>query len=166
MHDQNQVALLHILINLIRGLYKSLDDDWRKAAAACGITTAQQHLLWILHFRDGSTLTELSDLGLWHVSTVMNMVDRMEAAGIVRKEVDCADARVKRVFLTAKGNEIRESTEKQFEHFRLYEIIRQLDPDELAKSMKPLYNIVTKLTGEDFVQFIESSAKQIRLKNQ
>lgn len=152
---------LHVLLNLIRGLYKGLDNDWRKAAAQVGLTTCQQHLLWILYFKNGSTLTELSEIGVWHVSTVMSMVERMEKNGLVIKEVDPNDARTKRIYITAKGEAVRKETEKGDKHFRLLKILNDMDEKDIEDGTKILYHLVHELLGEKFVEYVVSSSHQM-----
>ncbi|SHK46006.1 MarR family protein [Desulforamulus aeronauticus DSM 10349] len=164
MLSQEQVEnyrRLHVLLNLIRGLYKALDSDWRKAASEVGLTPCQQHLLWILSFRNGSTLTELSEIGVWHVSTVMSMVERMEKNGLVTKVVDLNDARTKRIFVTEKGSRVRKETLKGEEHFRLLSLMNNMNEQEVKEGTKILQYLVSELLGERFIEFVNSSSEQI-----
>lgn len=137
-----------MLINLCRGLYKSIDDDLRQVAADFGLTPAQQHLLWVLYFNNGSTLTEISELGQWHVSTVMNMVERMEKMQLLYKVIDENDARVKRVFLTARGEELRKRTEERVDSFRIYKMLLETSTDEFSEQVKTLIHLVRRLAGD------------------
>lgn len=152
---------LHVILNLIRGLYKALDNDWRRAAAEVGLTPCQQHLLWILSFRNGSTLTEISEIGVWHVSTVMSMVERMEKNGLVTKEVDANDARTKRIFLTEKGCRVRKETLKGEEHFRLLSLLNNMNEKEVEEGTKILQYLVSELLGEKFVEFVNKSTEEM-----
>lgn len=161
MDNLEKVRRLHVLLNLIRGLYKALDNDWRKAAGEVGLTPCQQHLLWIVHFRNGSTLTELSELGIWHVSTVMSLVERMEKNGLVIKEVDPNDARTKRIYATEKGERIRESSMKGEANFRLLGILDQMDPKEIEDGTKILYHLVNELLGEKFIEYVTSTSTDL-----
>ncbi len=162
MNDTEIKALLHMLLNLFRGLYKSIDDDLREAAAKCGLTTAQQHLLWVLYFNNGSTLTEISELGQWHVSTVMNMVERMEKSGLLYKVVDENDARVKRIFLTPQGETLRGKTETMTDNYRLYKILAEIDEEDLKEEIKPLIRLVRRLAGDKFVNYVMESTNYLR----
>lgn len=161
MNALEQDVYLHILLNLFRGLYKSIDDDWRTVASTCGLTTAQQHLLWILYFKNGSTLTEISNLGQWHVSTVMNMVERMEKKAMLYKVVDKNDARVKRVYLTPLGQSTRQESARLNSHFRLHRLLKGMDKEELQNNIKILQNLVKVLAGEDFTDYVDQSARVI-----
>ena len=78
-------------------------------ARAVGLTPAQHQLLVAIKGHPESqdpTISELADyLLLRHHSTV-ELVDRAEAAGLVRRATDARDGRVARVRLTAKGDRI------------------------------------------------------------
>lgn len=161
MDPREKTRRLHVLLNLIRGLYKAIDNDWRKAAGELGLTPCQQHLLWILHFRNGSTLTELSEIGSWHVSTVMSMVDRMEKNGLVIKKVDDQDARIKRIFITEKGEQLHKQTLNGEKHFRLMTLLEQMDEKDIENGTKILYSLVKQLLGQNFIDFVDSTAKEI-----
>lgn len=83
---------------------------WSEAQArTAGVTPAQHQLLLAVRGLAGGsppTVGELSDaLLLRHHSTV-GLVDRAEAAGLVRREADARDHRVVRVATTPAGDEI------------------------------------------------------------
>jgi len=75
-------------------------------ARAAGLTQAQHQLLVAVKGHPGTrppTVTDLADyLLLRHHSTV-ELVDRAELAGLVRRTPDSGDARLVRVRLTDKG---------------------------------------------------------------
>jgi DNA-binding MarR family transcriptional regulator len=78
-------------------------------ARAAGLTHAQHQLLVAVRGHPGSappTVTDLANyLLLRHHSTV-ELVDRAETAGLVRRAADGRDARLVRVRLTPKGRRI------------------------------------------------------------
>ena len=78
-------------------------------ANAVGLTHAQHQLLVAIKGHPGSlapAVNELADyLLLRHHSTV-ELINRAEAAGFVRRRPDAADARVVRVELTPKGDRL------------------------------------------------------------
>ncbi|MEG6616012.1 MarR family transcriptional regulator [Peptococcaceae bacterium 1198_IL3148] len=160
---KNENEILHVLLNLIRGLHKAIDEDWRKAAAKSGLTVSQQHLLWILNFENGSTLSEISEYGLWHLSTVMDLVERMEKAGLVHKEVDQSDARTKRVYITDKGREVLNSTAKRIDNYKFLDVVyNERTKDLLAERINMLYNLNKAFHGEKFVNYVEQSTNRVK----
>ncbi|HTZ92642.1 MAG TPA: MarR family winged helix-turn-helix transcriptional regulator [Streptosporangiaceae bacterium] len=78
-------------------------------ARAAGLTHVQHQLLVAVKGHPGAqapTISELADyLLLRHHSTV-ELVDRAELAGLVRRTPDGRDARLVRIRLTAKGERI------------------------------------------------------------
>jgi DNA-binding MarR family transcriptional regulator len=86
--------------------FQRWSEDQAKAA---GLTHVQHQLLVAIKGHPGSeppTVGELADyLLLRHHSTV-ELVDRAEAAGLVRRVNDARDGRVARVRLTSKGDQI------------------------------------------------------------
>jgi DNA-binding MarR family transcriptional regulator len=74
-----------------------------------GLTAAQFNVLNLLAAREqaaGFSQRELADALVVDRSNVTGLVDRMESAGLVRRENDAADRRVYRVRLTAAGKKL------------------------------------------------------------
>lgn len=163
--DECKEAIVHMLLNLVRGFYKAMDEDWRKSAAQNGITVSQQHLLWILHFENGSTLSEVSAYGLWHLSTVIDLVDRMESHGLVSKEIDNNDARTKRVYLTEKGKNLVKDTYACVNTLRFLDVVYNEENKQLlARNIETLYNLNRVFHGDKFVNFVASSTDRFPIK--
>jgi len=85
-------------------------QHWSETQArAVGLTHAQHQLLVAVKGHPGSAPPAIGDLATYlllrHHSTV-ELVDRAEAAGLVRRVRDPDDARVVRVKLTSKGNRL------------------------------------------------------------
>ena len=96
--------LLAFRVSLRQFLYWS-----ETQARAVGLTHAQHQLLVALKGHPGSVPPAIGDLAAYlllrHHSTV-ELVDRAEGAGLVRRVADPNDARVVRVKLTSKGNRL------------------------------------------------------------
>jgi DNA-binding MarR family transcriptional regulator len=105
-------------------------QHWSEGQArAAGLTHAQHQLLVAVKGHPGDlppAVGELADyLLLRHHSTV-ELLDRAEAAGLVRRCPDAEDARVVRVMLTAKGDRL--VTELTKSHLiELYKLAAVLD---------------------------------------
>lgn len=85
-------------------------QHWSETQArAAGLTHAQHQLLVAIKGHPGKVPPAIGDLAAYlllrHHSTV-ELVDRAEAAGLVRRVADPDDARVVRVRLTSKGNRL------------------------------------------------------------
>jgi DNA-binding MarR family transcriptional regulator len=81
-------------------------------AATVGLTSTQHQLLLAIRGHDGDTAPAVGELAthlqLRHHSAV-ELVDRAEAAGLVRRTPDAADRRVVRVTMSARGARLLEN---------------------------------------------------------
>ncbi|MDA8321578.1 MAG: MarR family transcriptional regulator [Actinomycetota bacterium] len=78
-------------------------------ARAAGLTSAQHQLLVAVRGHPGSeppTVGELAEYLLLRHHSVVELVDRAELAGLVRRTADPRDARLVRVRLTGRGSRI------------------------------------------------------------
>jgi DNA-binding MarR family transcriptional regulator len=81
-------------------------------AQAAGLTPAQHQLLVAIKGHRGPEPPAIRDLAeylLLQSHSTVGLVDRAEAAGIVRRQQDEKDARVVRVYLTEKGEQLVEN---------------------------------------------------------
>ncbi|MFK4997465.1 MarR family winged helix-turn-helix transcriptional regulator [Bacillus sp. N9] len=72
----------------------------------------QDQLLCRLWKEDGVTQIQLSERLKCEPPTVANMVKALESYGLIYRQRDNTDGRVNRVYLTAKGKEVKEPIEK------------------------------------------------------
>ena len=106
-------------------------------ARASGLTHAQHQLLVAIKGHPGDlapAVGELADyLLLRHHSTV-ELLDRAEVAGLVRRGPDADDARVVRVMLTAKGDRLVTELTKShlIELYKLAAVLDELTRDSRA----------------------------------
>ncbi|MGH3207438.1 MAG: MarR family winged helix-turn-helix transcriptional regulator [Trebonia sp.] len=78
-------------------------------AAAVGLTPAQHQLLVAIKGHPGPeppTIGELSEYLLLQSHSSVGLVDRAVSAGVVLRQQDEKDARVVRVYLTEKGDQL------------------------------------------------------------
>jgi DNA-binding MarR family transcriptional regulator len=71
-----------------------------------GVHAGQDYLLEALWAQDGQTVGALAERLRVEVPTVVRTVQRMEAAGLVRREPDPADRRRSRIVLTDRGRAV------------------------------------------------------------
>ena len=98
-------------------------------AHAAGLTHVQHQLLVAIRGHHGHgppTIGDLADYMLLKPHSTVELVDRAEAAGLVRREPDAVDGRLVRVRLTPKGDRIlHELTEAHL--VRLHDLAAVLD---------------------------------------
>jgi DNA-binding MarR family transcriptional regulator len=81
-------------------------------AAAAGLTPAQHQLLVAIKGHPGPEPPAIRDVAeylLLQSHSAVGLVDRAEAAGVVRRQQDDKDARVVRLYLTDKGDKLVEN---------------------------------------------------------
>ncbi|WP_274627248.1 MarR family winged helix-turn-helix transcriptional regulator [Arvimicrobium flavum] len=88
------------LMNRIMGRYNAtLRDNFRRQHR----TIPQVRTLAVLSVMDGVTVGDLSVYTVIEQSTLSRTLDALEGHGLVRREPDASDSRVRKVYLTDKG---------------------------------------------------------------
>ena len=101
------------LLQGVRGLVRRFSVAERADVACCGVTVAQAATLETLHREGPLRLGSLGRrLGITP-STLTRNVERLEAAGLIRRGADPEDARAGRVSLTPKGRAAARELEHQ-----------------------------------------------------
>ena len=88
------------LMNRIMGRYNA---SIRAEMAKLGLTTPKMRALAVLSVMDGLLVGQLAVHAIVEASTLSRALDALQADGLVRREVDGADSRAIRVFITAAG---------------------------------------------------------------
>jgi len=122
--DRDFQRLLEFRVALRR--FQRWSEDQARAA---GLTHVQHQLLVAIrghHGQQPPTIGDLAEYMLLRPHSTVELVDRAEAAGLVRRVPDPGDGRLVRVRLTAKGDAIlHELTEAHLE--RLHDLAAVLD---------------------------------------
>ncbi|WP_408006675.1 MarR family winged helix-turn-helix transcriptional regulator [Pseudalkalibacillus sp. A8] len=153
-------------MNYLRGTYKILEEEWQKSARSIGLTQAEQHVLWIVHLEKEATITKIATIGLWDVSTVMQVITRLKQKGLITLIKKSSDRRVSYAVLTDKGQEKHEES-KQFS-YKLYEYLEDFreDSNENKKFVEDLLKFHRELNrhfhGSEFIEWTEQTAKAMK----
>jgi DNA-binding MarR family transcriptional regulator len=106
-------------------------------ATAVGLTPAQHQLLLAIRGHTGGadpTIGDVADALLLRHHSAVGLVDRAEAAGLVRRRVDRDDARVVRLSLTAAGSRrLANLTDAHLDELAV-----------LASTLRPLWDVLTE----------------------
>lgn len=106
-------------------------------AAEVGLTPAQHQLLVAIKGHPGPlppAIREIAGYLLLQSHSAVGLVDRAEAAGVVRRQPDPADGRVVRVQLTEKGDQLVTGLTRAHlaELHKLASALNELLPDQRA----------------------------------
>ncbi|MGB9634408.1 MAG: MarR family winged helix-turn-helix transcriptional regulator, partial [Chloroflexaceae bacterium] len=125
---------------MFHDIYVLLDDGDRRVLRAFNLSPSQFAVLVLLDGESGWRLTDLSERLLVDKSTITRIVDRLESAGLVRREADPDDRRVQRVVLTGQGQETRDRARAAHER-SIERRMGALDTDE----QRQLLALLTRL---------------------
>ncbi|WGR73152.1 MULTISPECIES: MarR family transcriptional regulator [unclassified Bradyrhizobium] len=142
MVDQSEFDFrLGSLIHDVSRLRRLMFD---RALAPLGITRSQWWVLEFIARNDGLPQTRLAnglDLGKVALGT---LIDRLEAAGFVIRQIDPADRRVNRVYLTKQALQLLEGIRKNAETFD-GAVLRDVHEEELEATSRALLAIKQNL---------------------
>ncbi|MFF9853407.1 MarR family winged helix-turn-helix transcriptional regulator [Streptomyces litmocidini] len=98
-------ARLMELLSVSLGVYYG---DFTVAAASENLTASQGKALTVLR-RGPAAMRALAETMACDASNMTGIIDRLEQRGLVRREADTADRRVKNVILTAEGRRVTDA---------------------------------------------------------
>jgi MarR family transcriptional regulator, 2-MHQ and catechol-resistance regulon repressor len=109
-YERSHPQPMALLINLLR-VGALLDKEITEYLSRYDLTGPQVGVLRILHYyyehgRDGMPLSEIGDCLAVTKANMTGLVDRLERDGLVIRESDASDRRIKRVRLTLKAHDI------------------------------------------------------------
>ncbi|MFZ4300265.1 MarR family winged helix-turn-helix transcriptional regulator [Streptomyces cinereoruber] len=93
------------LLSVSLGVYYG---DFTVAAASEDLTASQGRTLTVLR-RGPAAMRALAESMTCDASNVTGIIDRLEKRGLVRREADASDRRVKNVVLTAEGERVTDA---------------------------------------------------------
>ncbi len=79
----------------------------REKLSPHGITPPQYAVLKVLWERDGQSAAEVGARLVIDSATITGVIDRLEAAALLRRQVDDGDRRIHRLFLTGQGQALQ-----------------------------------------------------------
>lgn len=153
---------LHLILNLFRGIYKQVEEDWENCARAMGLTAPQLHILWVLSFEDGLNLSDISRRSLLHISTVSDLVKRMEKKGLVIRR-EGLDRRKVTVYITDKGLTIQQKNQEHcLNYFKISGFLNNLAEDEKKEFLRRVTFLAGELRDDNFIEWVLWSGEQLQ----
>ena len=134
------------LMNRIMGRYNAAI---RAEMAKLGLTTPKMRALAVLSVMDGLLIGQLAVHAIVEQSTLSRALDALQADGLVRREVDGADSRAVRVFITEAG---RAKFETLWPHMAgtFQAMFTGIDAAEARAFVATLTKIHTNIRKHDF----------------
>lgn len=132
------------LIHDVSRLRRTLFDRW---LSPLGITRSQWWVLAFLSRRDGMPQSELAgELDVGKVA-LGALIDRLEAAGFVRRETSTVDRRVKHIHLTPKAREWLDELRERSREFNR-QVLDGISEEGIATAIRTLGTIKGNLLAE------------------
>jgi len=128
----------------LRELGRALDEHSRWVESQCGFSALQLGALRALAAAPGMKVSELAAALLIHQSTTSNMLDKLEAKGLLHRQRVGPDQRVVRLHLTEAGTGLLGAAPHPDEG-GLSAALRRLPPDTLARLTADLGAVVASL---------------------
>jgi MarR family protease production transcriptional regulator HPr len=155
-------ALLHVMINHWRGMYKVLENDWQAVAKETGVTPAELHVLWILSLEQPATMSKIAELGLWDLSTVAQMVNRLKKKEMIKTKKNSPDRRASYCELTPLGAQKVE--ESKAYHYKFLDYMKEQEEFNSNKTvLKELEAFQVDFNrhfhGTAFVDWVDKTSK-------
>jgi DNA-binding MarR family transcriptional regulator len=150
--DLNWELRLGFLVHDVSRLRRNVVD---RVLKPLGVTRSQWWVLAFMSRQDGmSQVTLADDLDLGKVA-LGGLIDRLESSGFVERRPDKIDRRVKRVFLTKKGNGLIKKIREHVSETET-EILLGVDHEDLQAMVRALRsmkrNLLDMLGGEPLTE--------------
>ena len=117
------------MYHLLTSLYMHMIEAEDGLFASMGVERNAFWALWhIGRSPQGTSMTDLSKAIWSDKSTITHLIDRLEEAGLARRDINRQDRRVRRLVLTQQGYELRQQLIEA--HMQLTQ--RLLPPEHLA----------------------------------
>lgn len=109
--DDRTLPIDRCVIFLIGKAFQRVSQRARERLAPHGVSPVQYVVLSALWEKDSQSGAELTARLRIDSATITGIIDRLDAAGLIRRVPDARDRRVNRVELTAAGRALREPLE-------------------------------------------------------
>lgn len=152
-----------LVMQVSKALWKSTEKDWEKWVKPYDLSINEHHILGIVYQLEIASMTDISKLGVMHLSTAFNFAKKLHLRGYLTLSKNERDKRNTYVQLTEEGKNMFLKTIEDYNPLEnplfqgaipLRDVYGELpDFDELTALIRSIY-------GEDFVQFIERSSQE------
>jgi DNA-binding MarR family transcriptional regulator len=105
---EEREKLTQNILRCLRILFRTIQNHSKVVEKECGMSSAKLWMLWEIFNNPGLKVSELAGALIIHTSTCSNLLDKLQEAGLVRRDRVGVDQRTVSVFLTNKGKELLE----------------------------------------------------------
>lgn len=151
---EERAELSQNILRCLRILFRTIQNHSRAVEKESGMSSAKLLMMWEIFNNQGLKVSELADALIIHASTCSNLLDKLQDAGLVRRDRTGRDQRTVRVFLTEKGTQALANAPRPAQG-RLSDGLDRLPDSYLHALDQGLVNLV------DMLESIDSEAGQV-----
>lgn len=151
------IRLNRQIVLMIRALYFSITEEWANISKKYNLSSAQQHLLFILSSSvEPLTITEISHLGCWHISTVTRLLQPLLNREYI--SITNGKGKSKHVRLTESGKlKLKSIAEDVFQRENFPLNVEGITDEFLEEFAQIGMQIIKNQKGKDLSHWITSS---------
>lgn len=127
-----------------RVIFGAVRQHFQAVEKACGVSGAQIWAMAALHQTPGMKVSELAQALSIHASTASNLLDKIEKAGLIRRERNSTDQRVVRLYLTDAGEKALRKAPQPLTGI-LTHALGQLTDDALSRLNQDLATLIAHM---------------------
>lgn len=136
------------VVQLLRVVYRAMQDHSRQIEKAFGVSAAQLAALWALSEQPGARVSGLSQTLALHQSTTSNMLDKLEKKGLVERHRGGPDQRVVQVFISAAGQQVLQRAPRPGQD-AISAALTRLPNTELLQLQRSLMALIARMDSAD-----------------
>jgi MarR family transcriptional regulator, organic hydroperoxide resistance regulator len=95
--------------------YQRVAQSAKQRLAPYGVTPVQYALLKVLWEQDSLSGAELGERLVLDSSTMTGLLDRLEDAGLIKRQADATDRRMNRIVLTDRGRDLQGPLDREMD---------------------------------------------------
>lgn len=146
--EQAREGQVKNIIASLRVLFKSLQQQSKTVEKECGLTSAMLWMMWELFAHPDMKVSELAAALSIHASTCSNMLDKLEAKGLIARKRDRRDQREVHLLITDEGAKLLAGAPRPAQG-SLSEALDKMSGDDLVKLADSLSLLVDSLQIKD-----------------
>lgn len=155
-----------ILISLLRGVNRKLEDDLSKSARELGVTITELNFLWTIHYEKEATVSRIATLTLLDASTVTQVLSRLKKKKLVTIRKKDEDQRYSYVQLSNEGSLVRKASmvyrQDSLLNFLISETKKPGGKMKVETTLEYLRQINLHFHGNEFVDWVYSLDEKLR----
>ena len=136
------------VLRKFRIIFGAVRQHFHQVEKACGVSGSQIWVLAALSERPGMRVSEIAEALSIHQSTASNLLDKVEKAGLIRRERGHRDQRVVQLYLTEAGEAALARAPRPFTGV-LTHALQQLPEAALQRLSTDLEGIIGHLSQVD-----------------